>query len=149
MNRATRALSTALLALISCLALALTGPMAYAAEGVITYQHESEADFAKQLAAHEVTAVTINKRVRTLRVTLSDGRHVLARYPKHEEPAVEARLKGKGVTVTVLSKALAEKQAAEKKPVHHKLRYIAGAVVIVVIVLVGVVLLLRRRRERD
>jgi ATP-dependent Zn protease len=149
-NSLTRGLASLLLALVMCLAPAIVISAAEAAEGTISYQHESESDFAKQLAAGEVKAVTINKRVRTMRTTLADGRHVLARYPKHEEPQVAARLKAKGVEVAVLNKALAEKQAAEKKPVHHKLRYIAGGVLIVVILIVVAVLVVnRRRRQQD
>jgi nitrate reductase gamma subunit len=57
-------------------------------------------------------------------------------------------LKAKHVTVAVLSKQQAEKEAKEK-PKHHKIRYIAGGVLVAVIVIVGAVLLIRRGRSRD
>jgi hypothetical protein len=127
----------------------LLGGVAVAAEeSAIVYTHESEADFAKQLAGKEVKSVIINKRLRSMRVTLADGRHVLATYPKKQEPQTEARLRSRGVTVTVLSKHDAEKEAGPKKA-HHKIRYIVGGAVILVIVIAGAVLLLNRRRRRD
>lgn len=148
MNRPLRAFTSLLLAL--CVALAPLAAVASAAEEpTIVYTHISEADFAKDLAAKKVKSVEVNKRLRTLRVTLTDGTHVLARYPKQHEPQTVARLKHDGVTVTVLSKTTAETQAKEKKPVHHKIRYIVGGVVIAVIVIVGAVLLINRRRQRD
>jgi hypothetical protein len=142
MNRLTRALTLA-----ACLALALI--VAPAANAAITYEHESEAAFAQQLAAKQIQSATINKRLRIVHLRLTDGRYVLARYPKHQAPQTAAKLKAHGVAVTVLSKADAEKEAKAKKPIHHKIRYIVGAVVIAVIVIVGAVLLVNRRRRRD
>ena len=98
----TKALTRAGLLLLLAFGVALGGLIggpALAAEGAIDYVHESEADFAKQLAAKEVKAVTINKRLRTMRVTLADGRHVLATYPKKQEPQTAARLKARGALV--------------------------------------------------
>lgn len=152
MNRPIRAFTSLSLALCLafCLALSPLAAVASAAEEpAIVYKHVSEAEFQKDLAAKKVQSVEVNKRLRTLRVTLTDGSHVLARYPKHEEPATVARLKAAGVAVTVLGKSDAEKEAKAKKPVHHKIRYIAGGVVIAVIVIVGVVLLINRRRQED
>jgi hypothetical protein len=149
----TRALSRPALALLLALSVALgASPVAaLAAEsGAITYVKESEADFAKQLAAKQVREVTINKRLRTMRATLADGRHFLAKYPKKSVPQTIARLQKAGVGVTVLSKGEAEKEAkAKPKSSHHKIRYIVGAVVIVVIVIVAAVLIVNRRRRRD
>lgn len=146
MNRATRAFTS--LALALCLA--LTPLVAVAgAEGAIVYKHESEAEFSQQIAAKKVKSAVINKRLRTVRVTLTDGTHVLARYPAHQEPQTLARLKAAGIPVSVLGKATAEKEAKAKKPVKHKLRYIVGGVVIVLIVIVGGVLLINRRRQAD
>lgn len=147
MNRPTRALTSMMLAV--CVALFLLAPGAIAAEATITYKHESEAAFAQQLAAKQIRSAIVNKRLRTLRLTLKDGTHVLAKYPKHQEPQTVARLKARGVAVTVLAKTEAEKEAKAKKPSHHKIRYIVGAVVIAVIVIVGAVLLVNRRRQRD
>jgi len=144
----TTALKRAALTVLLALSLALGGVATAAAEGAIVYTHESESDFAKQLAAKEVKAVTINKRLRTMRVTLADGRYVLASYPKKQEPQTESRLRARGVTVTVLSKHEAEKEAGPKKA-HHKIRYIVGGVVIVVVVIAGAVLLVNRRRRQD
>jgi len=147
----TRAPTRVTLALLLACALALCpllGGLALAAEGTIDYVKESEADFAKQLAAKEVASVKINKRLRTMRVTLKDGSHYLTSYPKKQEPQTEARLRARHVTVTVLSKAEAEKEAKHRSK-HHKIRYIVGGVVIVVIVIAGAVLLINRRRQRD
>ncbi len=149
MNRPIRAFTSLLLVL--CVALAPLAAVASAAEETtIVYKPISEAEFQHDLATKKVQSVEVNKRLRSLRVTLSDGTHVLAHYPKHEEPATVARLKGAGVTVTILGKSSAEKEAkATKKPVKHKIRYIVGGVVILVIVVVGVVLLVNRRRQTD
>jgi ATP-dependent Zn protease len=150
--RPTRALTRATLALALAVSVALCSlisPVALAADGTIVYTHESEADFAKQLAAKQVKAVEINKRLRTMRVTLADGSHVLASYPKKQEPQTAARLQAHGVSVTVLSKGDAEKEAGTKKSSHHKIRYIAGGVLVLVILIVGGVLLVNRRRGRD
>jgi ATP-dependent Zn protease len=147
MNRPIRAFTSLLLAL--CLALMpLAGVASAAEEPTIDYKPISEAEFAKDLAGKKVRSVEVNKRLRTLRVTLTDGSYVLAHYPPHEEPATVARLKANGVTVTILGKSSAEKEA-KAKPAHHKIRYIVGGVVILVIIVVGVVLLVNRRRQQD
>jgi hypothetical protein len=147
MNRPTRAITSMMLAV--CVALCLLAPAAIAAEATITYTHESEGAFAQQLAAKQIQSAIVNKRVRTLRLTLKDGTHVLARYPAHQEPQTVAKLKAHGVAVSVLSKASAESEAKAKKPTHHKIRYIVGGVLIVVIVIAGGVVLVNRRRQRD
>jgi hypothetical protein len=137
----------------AALCLAAAGPLASVAsaaeETPIVYAPESEATFAQQLAAKQIESVIVNKRLRSLRVTLKDGSHVLVKYPKHQEPATVAKIQAKGVTVTVLSTKEAEKQAGKDKAHHHKIRYIVGGVLIVVIVLVIVVLLFNRRRRQD
>jgi Flp pilus assembly protein TadB len=119
-------------------ALSLLAPAAIADEVKSTYTHESEGAVAQQLAAKQIQSAIVDVRARSVRLTLTDGRHVRARYPKHQAPATAAKLRAHGVQVTVLSATH-----------HHKIRYIVGAVVIVVIVLVGAVLLVRRRRQRD
>lgn len=141
------ALALVALVLASLLVLA---PSA-AAEGtegatVINYEKETLAQFEGQLAAREIKAVTINRRLRSLRTTLTDGRHVLARYKAKGGPGLRAALTAKHVPVTLLSTTQAENEL-KKAPVHHKLRYIAGAAVIVVIALVGGVLFYRRRKR--
>ena len=147
MIRTIRASLTArfalLLAISACAAL-LPATGAAAAEGAISYKRESFKEYQQQLAAGQIKEVTINKRLRSLRVTLKDGSHVLAKYGRHEEPATVARLKAKGVAVTVLTPAQARK---ELPPVKHKLRYIAGGIVVVVVIVVGAVLFVDRRRK--
>jgi ATP-dependent Zn protease len=148
MNRPIRALTS--LSLVVCIAFSSLAGVALAAEEpTIVYAPIGESDFHKELASKKVKSVIVNKRLRTLRVTLTDGTHVLARYPKHEEPQTVAKLKREGIAVSVLGKSDAEKEAKAKKPTHHKIRYIVGGVLIVVIVVVGVVLLINRRRQRD
>jgi hypothetical protein len=112
----------------------------------IVYVPESQAALQGQLKAHEVESVVVNKRLRSLRVTLKDGRYVLVKYPAHHEPETVAALKRAGVTVAVLTPAQA-KAEVKQKPAHHKLRYIAGGILIVVIVVVVTVLLVDRRRK--
>jgi hypothetical protein len=149
MTRATRASFTTKIAVafayLACASL-IPAASAAGAEAVVNYQNESTNTYEQQLAGGQIQAVTINKRVRSLRVTLKDGRHMLAKYPAHQEPTFAAALQAKGVPVTVLKPAEAVKEVA-KKPVHHKLRYIAGGILIVVIVVVGAVLLIDRRRK--
>jgi hypothetical protein len=144
----TRAAVALLLALSLALCGLLGGVAIAAGEGTIVYTHESEAEFAKQVAAKEVESVIVNKRLRTLRATLTDGRHVLGSYPKHQEPATVARLKAHGATVTILTKQQASKEAKKGKS-HRRIRYIVGGAVILVIVIAAAVLLVNRRRRRD
>ncbi len=134
-------------ALLVCTLLLL--PVAAAATPP-AYQPESLATYEQQLAGGQIASVTVNKRLRSLRVTLKDGRYVLAKYKPKGEPEAVASLQAKHVPVTVLLPAQA-KAEVPKKAVHHKLRYIAGAIVIVVIVIVGAVLFISRKRrfERD
>ncbi|MGA2320711.1 MAG: hypothetical protein ABSG95_08190 [Solirubrobacteraceae bacterium] len=147
LRRATSPSKIALL--LVCLLGSLLGPVAgaLAEEGTVVYKKESLKQYEQQLSSGQVQAVTINKRLRSLRLTLKDGRHVLAKYAAHQEPQVAANLKAKGVAVTVLSKTLAVQEATKPKPVHHKLRYIAGGILLVVIIVVGAVLYFYRRRR--
>ncbi len=112
----------------------------------VAYQNESYAEYEHQLAGGQIHAVTINESVRSLRVTLEDGRHVLAHYQPKGEPAAAAALSARHVPVTVLKPTVAV-TPAKAKPVHHKLRYIAGGILIVVILIVIAVLFVRRRQE--
>jgi ribosomal protein S11 len=131
------ALSLACVALVS---------LATAVPSQAAFQKESVQEYAKQLAASQIAEATVNKRVRSIHLTLKDGRHVLVKYGKGEEPKFSAELRAKGVPVTVLQPAAAAKEA--KKPAKHKLRYIAGGILVVVVVVVGAVLLIDRRRKR-
>jgi len=148
-NTPIRGLASVVIALF----LAAAGPLASiatATEGTtIVYAPESEATFKQQLDAKKIESVVINKRLRSMRITLKDGSHVLAKYPKKQSEAAIAELRAKGVAVTVLSSAQAKKDAGKGKSAHHKIRYIVGGVLIVVILLVIAVLLFNRRRRRD
>lgn len=139
---AALAVFVAFLACFSLLSCAVAGAV------TVTYTPESLAEYEHQLAAGQVHAVTINKDLRRLHVTLADGSHVSARYPPKQEPTYAAALQAKHVAVTVLTptEAVAEAKAV---PVHHKIRYIVGGVVIVVIVVVAGVLIYRRRRQYE
>ena len=137
----------ALLALLlGCWALLLVGLSAARGETAIVYTHESYPQYQSQLASGQIKAVTVNRRVRSLRITLDNGTHVVAHYAPKQEPAVVEALEAKGVPVTLLALA-ATKAEASSKPVHHKLRYIAGGLLLAVVVIVGVVLFVNRRRK--
>ncbi len=142
----TRVLSATAACVLS-LVLALPATQAFGEEATVTYTKESLPEYEQQLASGKIASVTINKRLRSLRITLKDGSHVLAHYAARGEPAVLAALNAKHVNVTVLSPAAAKKEAS-KAPVHHKLRYIAGGILIAVVVIVGGVLFWDRRRKR-
>jgi ATP-dependent Zn protease len=146
MQKSPRARKLVPVQLTLCLALALLAPLASAAEATVKYTHESLQEFEKQLSSGQVEAATFNKRVRSVHLTLKDGRHVLVKYAAHGEPALAAQLQAKRVPVTVLKPAEAAKEA-KKAPVKHKLRYIAGGILVVVIVIVVGVLLVDRRRK--
>jgi hypothetical protein len=118
------------------------------ADGAISYTKEPYTTYGEQLAAGQIQEVTINKRLRTLRITLTDGRHVLAKYAAHEEPRVRERLAAKHIPVHVLSSSAATAVAARgKTKVHHKIRYIVGGVVIALVVIVGGVVFYNRRKR--
>jgi hypothetical protein len=151
MIRTTRAsLTTTIAVCLVSLACASLLPAAVASGAAIavSYQKESIGEYQKQLAADQIRSVTINKKLRSLRITLNDGRYVLAKYGKKEEPKYAAALQAKHVPVTILTSTEAASQVV-KKPVQHKLRYIAGGILIVVIVVVGAVLYIRRKREDE
>ncbi len=143
----TRASLTARIAVCSALVACVSLLAVASAAGAIAYQNESFAEYQQQLAGGQIQAVTVNKRVRSVRVTLKDGRYVLAKYKPKEEPAIVAALAAKHVPVTVLTPTEAVKEL-KAKPVHHKLRYIVGGIVIVVILIVGAVLVVNRNRKR-
>jgi ATP-dependent Zn protease len=131
-----------------CLALVLPSVASAAEDSSIHYSDETLQQYEQQLNGGQVKSVTINKRLRSLRVTLKDGSHVKARYKAKGEPEQVAKLKARHVPFNVLTPAEAEAEAKEV-PRHHKLRYIVGGALLVVIVLVGGVLLYRRRGRED
>jgi hypothetical protein len=130
---------------LASLALAVLALGAGSAAGAVKYAPESFSEYEAQLKAGQIHEVTINKRLRTVRVTLADGRHVLAKYAPGEEPRVRSELEAKHVAVAVLNSSQGKPKS--KKPVHHKLRYIAGGILIAIIVIVGGVWLYNRRRR--
>jgi hypothetical protein len=146
-TRRSIALAVLALALILGASTVALVPVA-AGEGTATvkYVKEKLPAFEGQLAAGEVRSVAINRRLSTLLVTLADGRHVRAHFKRAERQRMTAALHARHVHVSVLTPAQA---AAEQKalPIHHKLRYIVGAVVIVVIILAVVGVLFYRRRR--
>jgi hypothetical protein len=129
------------------LGLLLAAAPSLAAETTVHYQKESLQEYEKQLAGGQIQAASFNKKVRSIHLTLKDGRHVLVKYGAGQEPTYVARLQAKGVPVTILAAAQAAKEA--KKPVKHKLRYIAGGILVAVVIVVGAVLLIDRKRKRS
>ena len=129
---------------LSCAAALLLAVSPAAAE--IDYQHISEQEWKAELTAGQIQSVIFNKSAQSLRTTLKDGRYVVAKYPKHQYPRVEAELSAHHVPFSELTKAQDE-ALAKKVPVHHKIRYIAGGILIAIIVIVGAVLFIRRRRR--
>jgi hypothetical protein len=126
----------------------LTAAASAVAAEAVHYTNESLAEFERQMNAGQIQAAVFNRKVRSIRLTLKNGEHALVHYPKRDAPPLEATLKAKHVAVSQLSEALANKEL-KAKPVHHKLRYIAGGIVLAVIVVVGAVLLVNRRRQRQ
>jgi hypothetical protein len=125
----------------------LATPIATAAEGAAPqYTKESQQAYEGQLKAGEIASATFNKRLRSLRLTLKNGEHVLYRYPKKGSKPLQEALKAKHISVTVLKPSEAASEAKSSKKPGHKLRYIVGGVLIVVLVLVGGVLAFNRSR---
>jgi hypothetical protein len=153
MIKTTRATLTAriavLVASLACASL-LAGPVA-AGAATIVYAPEGLSVYEQQLNSGKIRAVTVNKRLRSLRVTLDDGSYVLAHYAPKQEQTTVAALEAKHVPVVVLTSTEASKQlkSEPKKPAKHKLRYIAAGVLVIVILIIAAVLLIRRRRYRE
>jgi hypothetical protein len=133
-----------------CLALALALPSgALAAEGTTPkFTKESREAFEQQLAKGEIKSAEFNKKLRSLHITTKNGTLYLFHYEKKGAPAVEAKLKAKHVSFTVLTPKEAATEA-KAKPKKHKIRYIAGGVVVLLIVIGAVVYFVRRRNMRD
>jgi len=150
MTALTRARLLAVAA-ISTLCIVLAAPITAAgAAASPQYTKESQQAYEGQLKAGEIASATFNKRLRSLRLTLKNGEHVLYRYPKKGSKALQDALKAKHVPVTILKPSEAASEAKSSKKPGHKLRYIVGGVLLVVIVLAGLVLLFNRgRRARE
>lgn len=134
------ALGTAALAAI-VLALALPAGV-LAAAATPKYTKESKQAYEAQLNKGEIAEAVFNKPVRSLRLTLKDGRHVLYSYEKKGSKALEEQLSAKGITATELKGSGTKKHKAAK----HKRLYIAIAIVVVLALIGGALLLARRRR---
>jgi hypothetical protein len=143
-RRAPKPLLAAFLVLLAL----LVGGAAARAESGPTYSHESLSQYEAQLKAGEIQSVIVNKRLRSLRVTLKDGTHVFAKYAKKTGPTYYKQIEAKGIPLTYMTVTAAKKEQ-EKSSQHHKIRYIAGAVLIVVLVIAGVILFMRRRRRDE
>jgi hypothetical protein len=146
-TRPSPAIKTFLSLAAMSLGLLLAAAPSLAAETTVHYQKESLQEYEKQLAGGQIQAASFNKKVRSIHLTLKDGRHVLVKYGAGQEPTYVAQLQAKGVPVTILATAQAAKEA--KKPVKHKLRYIAGGILVAVVIVVGAVLLIDRKRKRS
>jgi cell division septal protein FtsQ len=145
-TRPSAAIKTVLsLVCIAFGALLVAAPSLLAAETTVHYQKESLQEYEKQLAGGQIQTARVNKKARSIRLRLNDGRHVLVKYGAGQEPTYVAQLRAKGISVTILQPAQASTKA--KKPVKHKLRYIAGGLLIVVVIVVGAVLLIDRKRK--
>jgi hypothetical protein len=131
---------------LAMMLLALFALSASDSHGAVGYVHESLPEFETQLKRGQIREATINRRLRSLRLTLTDGKHKLATYGRGEEPRVRSELEAKNVAVSLLNTGQGKK-AHVKKAVHHKLRYIAGAIVIAIVVIVGGVALYNRRKQ--
>jgi len=129
--------------MLLALSLPLSAGSAFAA---VSYRNVSIAEYEHQLSTGGIAEVVINKRLRSLHTTLKNGEHVVAKYGKKEEPKYYGQLQARRIHVSVLTPAQADKEGKEKT-VHHKLRYIAGAVIVVVVLIVGGVLFYNRRRK--
>jgi hypothetical protein len=147
MTSQLRARASVLAVLLALLALFATSAAAQA-ETTPTYTKEDLSQYEAQLKGSQIQSVVVNKRLRSLRITLKDGSHVYVKYPKKTGPTYYKQITAKGIPLSFLS-ADAAKKEQEKGSKHHKIRYIAGGVLILVLVIVAVILLLRRRRRDD
>jgi hypothetical protein len=147
MTRLTRTALTSKIAVcvafLVCLCMIPAG-----ATGAVVYKKESLKEYEQQLASGQIKDVTINRRIRSVRVTLKDGTYVVAQYQRKGSKKVEAALRAQNVPFTILRPSQASKEIV-KKPVHHKLRYVAGGALIVVVALVVAVVVFDRKRKRD
>jgi len=138
--------AAALLALAVLLLPALLGGVSSArAEGTAThYNKENLAQYESQLNGGQVQSIVVNKRTRSLRITLKNGEHVFVKYAKRTGPKYYAAVKAHHVPLTFLTAAQAK--AKQKKPA-HKIRYIAGGALILVLAIVGAILYYNRGRQ--
>jgi hypothetical protein len=122
--------------------------MTASALAAIHFQKEGLPALNEQLGHHEVHALSFHPSATGtgtghVHITLNDGRHMTVEYAASEQAQLVALGHTDGARVTI-AKAKAK---PAKKPVKHKLRYIAGGILVVVIVVVAAVLLIDRRRK--
>ena len=145
--RAARPAPAALLAAtVVLVAGLLLGAGAARAEGTIDYTKEAITQYESQLAGNQIQSVVVNKRTRSLRVTLKNGQHVFAKYGKKEGPKYYAAVTAHHVPLSFLSTTQAASEQGKHKP-GHKIRYIAGGALLLVIAIVAGVLIYNRRRQ--
>jgi hypothetical protein len=143
MTRTTRASLTIKIAVgVACLACAYLIPGAGAASAAKSstahFTQESIQAYEQQLARGQIKLATFSVPKHTMRLTLTDGRHVHVIYAHGEEQKLHAALAAKGVSLP----------AVPKHHTVHKLRYIAVGVLVVVLILAGVAFMVIRRRRR-
>jgi hypothetical protein len=141
MSHSTRRLpQRALCAALALLALAGTTAAPVLATTIVHFQRESYGALLVQLRKNEVHAVVLHPQGYKAHVALNDGGHMTVTYQPSEVAQLEALAHAHGSSFAVAS------ATHKTTTVHHKLRYIAGAILIVVIVVVLAVLLVGRRR---
>lgn len=132
---------------IVLLAAAMTFALAASALGAtaIHFEHEGLPALKVQLHHHEVHALTFHPTPAPghVHVSMNDGRHFTVVYAAGEQTQLVALANANGARYAVAT----VKPKAAAKPVHHTLRYVAGAILIVVILVVAAVLLFDRRRK--
>jgi hypothetical protein len=111
----------------------------------IHFQKETLPALEKQLRSHEVHALVLHPKPSPghVHASLNNGSHMTIVYAPAEQEHIIALARAQGTPVAVSVKAT----TTAKKPVHHKLRYIAGGILVAVIVVVAAVLLIDRRRK--
>ena len=97
----------------------------------------------KQIAAHQVATVAVNKKVHDVHVTLTNGKHEIVVYPSHQEPQLVAQLTAAGATVKV------KKKKKKVKAAGHHLRYIAAGILVAIVAIGGAVYVVGRRRQLE
>jgi hypothetical protein len=120
--------------------------MAAGTLAAIHFEREDLPALNQQLGHREVHSLSFHPSATGpghVHVSLNDGRHMTVEYAASEQAQLVALGHTDGARVTI-AKAKAK---PAKKPVKHKLRYIAAGILVVVIVVVAAVLLIDRRRK--
>ncbi len=132
--------SRALGAALALLLLAGTTAAPALATTIVHFQREGFGALLLQLRKNEVHAVVLHRQGDKAHVALDNGGHMTVTYQPSEVALLERQARAHGASFA--SATATHKTTA----VHHKLRYIAGAILVVVIVVVLAVLLVGRRR---